>query len=171
MVDKKLICRFIVLMTFLSMLYIAAKYTMFECADNYEHEEVHTVYDNSVPRSVCRHMEVQKVKVQKVKVNPNPTINLGEFKLTAYCDCQKCCGKTDGITATGTKATQGRTIAVDPNVIPYGSEVIINGHTYIAEDCGGAIDNKHIDVFFEDHEEALLFGVNYANVYLKKGDV
>ena len=77
---------------------------------------------------------------------------------TAYCACVKCCGKDDGITATGTKAKAGRTIAVDPSVIPYGTEVIINGHTYIAEDCGGAIKGDKIDVFFDTHEEALKFG-------------
>ena len=56
--------------------------------------------------------------------------NLGEFKLTGYCACEYCCGKTDGITATGTKATSGRTIAVDPSIIPYGSLVKINGREY-----------------------------------------
>ena len=49
---------------------------------------------------------------------------LGEFTLTAYCPCMKCCGKTDGITSTGTTATEGRTIAVDPLVIPYGLSLI-----------------------------------------------
>lgn len=77
---------------------------------------------------------------------------------TAYCPCVKCCGKSDGITATGTKATAGRTIAVDPSVIPYGTEVIINGNAYVAEDCGGAIKGNSIDIFFDTHEEALLFG-------------
>ena len=77
---------------------------------------------------------------------------------TAYCPCVKCCGKTDGITATGTKAIAGRTIAVDPSVIPYGTEVIINGNTYIAEDCGGAINGNDIDIFFDSHEAALQFG-------------
>lgn len=77
---------------------------------------------------------------------------------TAYCACEKCCGKTDGITATGTKATAGRTIAVDPSVIPYGTEVIINGHTYVAEDCGGAIKGNSIDIYFDSHAEALEFG-------------
>ena len=86
------------------------------------------------------------------------------FKLTAYCACAKCCGKTDGITASGTKATQGRTIAVDPRVIPYGTKVIINGNTYIAEDCGGAIKENRIDVYFDSHSEALKFGVQYADV-------
>ena len=77
---------------------------------------------------------------------------------TAYCPCVKCCGKNDGITATGTKATAGRTIAVDPRVIPYGSKVIINGNTYIAEDCGGAIKSNRIDIFFDTHQEAREWG-------------
>ena len=92
--------------------------------------------------------------------------NLGRFMLTAYCPCSTCCGKSDGITATGTIATQGRTIAVDPRVIPYGTEVIINGHTYIAEDCGGSIKGNRIDVYFDSHSEALQFGVQYADVYI-----
>lgn len=88
-----------------------------------------------------------------------------EIIATAYCPCVKCCGKTDGITATGTKATAGRTIAVDPDVIPYGTEVIINGHTYVAEDCGGAINGNDIDVFFNTHEEALQFGRQVLTAY------
>lgn len=98
-------------------------------------------------------------------------ILLGEFKLTAYCSCEKCCGKSVndpyyGITASGTIATAGRTVAVDPTVIPIGSEVVINDHTYIAEDVGGAIKENRIDVYFNSHEEALEFGVQYADVYL-----
>lgn len=89
------------------------------------------------------------------------------YKLTAYCPCSSCCGKTDGITSTGTRATEGRTIAVDPRKIPYGSEVVIYGHTYIAEDCGGAISNNRIDIFFDTHQEALEFGVQYAEVEVK----
>lgn len=77
---------------------------------------------------------------------------------TAYCPCEKCCGKCDGITATGTKATAGRTIAVDPSIIPYGTEIIIDGHTYIAEDCGGAVKGNRVDIFFDTHEEAKQFG-------------
>ena len=64
---------------------------------------------------------------------------LGTFTVTHYCPCEICCNKTDGVTFTGTKAIEGRTVAVDPNVIPLGSTVIIDGHEYIAEDIGGAI--------------------------------
>ena len=95
-------------------------------------------------------------------------IALGEYQLTAYCACSRCCGKSDGITATGTVATAGRTIAVDPRVIPYGSKVEINGNVYIAEDCGGAIKYNRIDIFFDSHSEALQFGVQRAQVYLLK---
>ena len=97
---------------------------------------------------------------------------LGEFKLTAYCPCAKCCGKTDGITATGTTATEGRTIAVDPRVIPYGSTVTLyyedgTVHTYTAEDCGGGIKGNRLDIYFDDHQAALQFGVQSAMVYVE----
>lgn len=98
---------------------------------------------------------------------------LGEFRLTAYCPCMKCCGKTDGITATGTLAAEGRTIAVDPRVIPYGSTVTLyfadgTVHTYTAEDCGGAIKENRIDVFFSSHDAARAFGVQSAMVYVEE---
>lgn len=90
---------------------------------------------------------------------------LGDFTITYYCACERCCGKSDGITATGTHATQGRTIAVDPDVIPYDTHVIIDGHEYIAEDCGGAIKDNRIDIYMESHEEALEHGIHTAMVY------
>lgn len=112
--------------------------------------------------------ETEYVYVEPEPEPEEPTLrSLGTFKLTAYCACSRCCGKCDGITATGTKATAGRTIAVDPSKIPYGTEVIINGHTYIAEDCGGAIKQNKIDIFFNSHAEALKFGVQYAEVFVK----
>ena len=96
-----------------------------------------------------------------------PTFTEKEMILTAYCPCVKCCGKSDGITATGTLAKQGRTIAVDPRYISYGTEVVIDGVTYVAEDCGGAIKGSNrIDIFFDDHTSALGFGVKKTNVYI-----
>lgn len=100
--------------------------------------------------------------------------SLGIFKVTAYCACQKCCGKDPsdpwyGITATGTKATEGRTIAVDPKVISYGTTVYFEGpngfHEYRAEDCGGAIKGNDIDLYFDSHEDALEWGVRELEVF------
>lgn len=85
------------------------------------------------------------------------------LKAYAYCPCIKCCGKDNGITATGTQATPNRTIAVDTSVIPYGSRVVIDGNVYIAEDCGGAIKGNTIDVFHATHQEALQWGIKYVD--------
>ena len=98
-------------------------------------------------------------------VEPEPTIvSLGTYKITAYCGCAKCCGKTDGITASGTHVTAGRTIAAPPE-IPFGTKLMIIGHIYTVEDRGGAIKGKRIDIYFESHEEAERFGVQYIEVF------
>ena len=83
---------------------------------------------------------------------------------TAYCGCSYCCGKSDCITATGTRATEGRTIAVDPRMIPYGTHVLINGHEYVAEDCGGDIQNSRVDIYFESHVDANAFGKQWVEL-------
>lgn len=101
-----------------------------------------------------------------------PVRYIGEFTMTHYCPCERCCGIwADGITATGTTAQEGRTIAVDPSVIPYGSEVEIwyeNGSkgSYIAEDCGGAIKGNRIDVYTNSHSVALERGIVRGSVFV-----
>ena len=78
--------------------------------------------------------------------------------VTAYCACIDCCGKTNGITASGTQATAGRTIAMSKNY-KFGTKIEIEGYgTFIVEDRGGAIQGTRIDMFFDTHEEALRFG-------------
>ena len=95
---------------------------------------------------------------------------LGTFTVTHYCSCYACCNKTDGITYTGTKATEGRTVAVDPEVIPLGSTVIIDGQAYIAEDIGGAIKGKKLDLYMDSHQEASNAGIVQADVWVIGGD-
>ena len=87
--------------------------------------------------------------------------------VTAYCPCSICCGKSDGITKSGTIAKEHQTIAVDPEVIPLGSQVYLEGlGTFIAEDTGGAIKGNRIDIFMQDHNQALQFGVRKTKAYL-----
>lgn len=85
------------------------------------------------------------------------------YKITAYCPCAKCCGKTTGITAMGTHATAGRTIAASSK-FAFGTKLNINGHTYTVEDRGGAINGNKIDIFVNSHAEALAWGVRYLPV-------
>lgn len=106
---------------------------------------------------------------QKPIVENSQLMSLGKFKLTAYCPCSICCGKWSGSpTASGVMPKANHTIAVDTSVIPFGTEVIINGITYIAEDTGSAIKGNRIDVYMSDHNEALEFGIQYAEVFIKK---
>ena len=86
---------------------------------------------------------------------------LGTYKLTAYCACSSCCGKSDGITASGTKAQAGRTVAAKG--IPFGTELYINGDTYVVEDRG--VGEGVIDIYFDSHSDAMNFGVKYAKVF------
>lgn len=124
---------------------------------------------NLCPAPVAPDVNTEGLCVVEI-VEPAPkqeTIQL-EAIATAYCGCVKCCGKSDCITSTGTRATEGRTIAADPRVIPYGTHVLINGHEYIVEDCGGAINGNRIDIYFESHADALQFGVQNVTLEILK---
>ena len=143
-----------------------------------EHESKRTIETNKTIGKNKITIEIETDKDGDTNQAAEP-VSLGEFRLTAYCSCELCCGKWalnrpidengDEIVygAIGERLTEGYSIAVDPKVIPYRTEVIINGHTYKAQDCGGAIKGNRIDVYFEDHQAALNFGVQYAEVFVK----
>lgn len=173
---KRKLIRKLVLLAILSGLSVA--YVLSACqwdsqttVEEQESKEVLTIsqtpVNTSTPVEVDLEPPAQPILEEKPVVKKEaPKI----FKLTAYCieNYPHICNDGDAThTATGTVPTPGRTIAVDPKVIPYGSEVVIYGHTYIVEDCGGAIKGNCIDIVFETHEEALDFGVQYAEVEVK----
>lgn len=84
---------------------------------------------------------------------------------TAYCSCKSCCGvyaenRPDGVvyTASGAVAKANHTIAVDTSVIPFGTKVKYGNTIYVAEDTGGAIKGNKIDIYFDNHSDALEWG-------------
>lgn len=92
---------------------------------------------------------------------------LGIFGVTGYCNCEKCCGvKKERLTKTETIPKAGYTIAADPEVLPMGSKVEIDGITYIVEDTGKSVKGNVIDIYFDTHEEAVIYGRQKKNVYL-----
>lgn len=77
-----------------------------------------------------------------------------------------------GITYSGTVAGPG-TVAVDPKVIPLGTKLYVESLDgtvdygfAVAEDTGGAIKGKKIDLFFNNHDEALKYGIKNVKVYI-----
>lgn len=144
------------------------------CDIHKEEQDTKTTTTPTEPTKTATNQNEDEIDDEEVLVIDS----LGEFKLTAYCPCQRCCNEwalnrpidKDGneivYGSTGETLIEGVSIAVDPSVIPYGSEVIIDGQTYIAHDTGGAIKKNRIDVYMSDHNRALDFGVKYAEVYM-----
>lgn len=140
-------------------------------------EEVVTTLESSRVSGSSMPVEPIPRKAQPTEVYETPELKLlARFIVTAYCACERCCDKSPddpayGITATGTKATQGRTIAVDPRVIPYGTVLYFEGPDgliggYVAEDCGGAIKGNRLDLYFDSHEEAIEWGIKEKDIYI-----
>ena len=86
---------------------------------------------------------------------------LGNFTLTAYCNCAQCCGTAGNLTASGTVPVAGRTVAMAG--VPFGTQLLINGNVYTVEDLGTPYG--HVDIFFDNHSDALSFGLQSAEVY------
>lgn len=102
--------------------------------------------------------------------------DMGDFEITAYCGCAEVCCPAGGglnITASGTYATEGRTIGVDASLIPLGTTILVefeNGtqREYVAEDTGSAIKGNILDLYFNSHQDALNFGRQKCRVYIKE---
>lgn len=118
------------------------------------------------------------IPMPEVIVEPEPEY-LGEFRITAYCSCEICCGKwaenrPDGIVygASGEELIAGVSCA---SPLPFGTVVEIEGvGTYIVQDRTSSwVVDKYgenlIDIYFDDHEAAREFGLQYHDVYLKEG--
>ena len=122
-----------------------------------------------VKEPVNKIVQVQKTQTSRSATLPRTsttttaTIGGETYKITAYCSCSKCCGRATGRTASGTKATAGRTVAASGK-FAFGTKLNIGGHIYTVEDRGGAVNGNKIDIYVNSHAEALQWGVKYLPV-------
>ena len=94
--------------------------------------------------------------------------SIGEYTIDYYCSCETCRAKASKVKATGTPVVEGQTIAVDPDEIPYGTKVIIDGHVFNAEDYDTSGKEKHISIYVNEHETAQKLNEKKAEVHLVK---
>ena len=94
--------------------------------------------------------------------------SIGEYTIDYYCSCETCRAKASKVKATGTPIVEGQTIAVEPDEIPYGTKVIIDGHVFTAEDYDTSGKEKHISIYVNDHETAQKLNEKKAEVHLVK---
>ena len=108
---------------------------------------------------LLKHKEVVHFKKQDTVVEV-PSKYLGEFSISHYCSCPVCTSSPKGSrTATGHIPREGRTVAVDTKLIPLHSVIYVEGlGTFVAEDIGGGVKGKHLDIYIDDHQRALGLG-------------
>lgn len=105
------------------------------------------IQENTSYKAAYECVQVERDQLQKQVDELSKWKSLGQFVITYYWPGEDQYGK---LTSTGSIAQEGKTIAVDPTVIPYGSIIKISGNEYIAQDCGAAIKGNKIDIFVEN---------------------
>jgi 3D (Asp-Asp-Asp) domain-containing protein len=137
---------------------------------------VSTVYSGGEAGESSKKEEVVKEAVNQVvvvgtkkKVVPETKYEYTDMitmSATAYAPVVECCGKDDGITASGMKAGYG-VVAVDPTVVPLGTKLYVQGYGFcVAADTGGAIKGNKIDLCYNTYQEALNYGRKDVKVYI-----
>ena len=91
---------------------------------------------------------------------------------SAYCACVSCCGKSNGITSSGAKATAWYTLAAGKGY-PIGTIIYIpalsnkpNGGWFVVQDRGGAITNNKVDIYMNTYNECVNFGRRNLECYI-----
>lgn len=129
-----------------------------------------TVSRSSVDRTVSTGTSATANTLAAKVEGKTPTVKT--LNTSAYCACVKCCGKTNGITSSGAKATAWYTVAAGKGY-PMGTIIYIpalsnkpNGGWFVVQDRGGAISNNKLDVFCSTHNEALQYGRKNLECYI-----
>lgn len=102
-------------------------------------------------------VEIPIESLEVPSIEASPMLGAKEsyiMETTAYNATVEQCGKADGITASGTYVTEGRTVAC--NDFPFGTKLLIGENVYVVEDrCGY---DGVVDIYFDDHRDAMNWG-------------
>jgi len=112
--------------------------------------------------------EMPKQNTESASAAPMVKYREAVMNTSAYTASEAECGKTDGITASGAPAEEGITIASDD--LPFGTEVVIDGHTYIVQDRFGGNYRNRIDIYMDSVSRANTFGRREILVQIREHD-
>lgn len=140
-----------------------------------------SIYEEEIIMARAKAAEEAKFLEEAMARNPNlairvkgitPTVRM--MNTSSYCACEKCCGKTDGITSSGAKAMAWHTVAAGKEY-PFGTIIYIpslqeqpNGGWFIVQDRGGAISSERLDIYLDSHSDALQYGRRMQECYIYK---
>lgn len=130
---------------------------------------------DDTPATTCCYLTAEKIEENENELIEAALLarshRLEDVTITFYC-CEErphICGTGTGITASGRRVTPYVSCAVDPDIIPLGSTIMIeyNGEmVYLrADDTGPAVKGDHIDIAVKEHQEALSLGVKTADIW------
>lgn len=112
--------------------------------------------------------ELTNIESDIKTLQQNKVAYVGKYKITYYCACKKCCGKDNGITASGAKAKEGVTVAADTSKLPFGSKIYIKGIGWrTVQDRGGAIKGNRLDIYISSHNNPMPYNVQTLDVWVE----
>lgn len=146
-------------------------------------KEIINVEESATP-TIFFSDEVQEIEPTTTETVLEPEeaepVSLGVYRITAYCACEKCCGewaknRPNGIVkgAAGIALTPGYSAA---SPLPFGTELYIEGYGDVviqdrtAQWVIDKYEGKIVDIYFDNHDEALEFGCKWLNVYQKESE-
>ena len=115
-------------------------------------------------------LSCQLISVQSDLENlkQNKLIYIGKYKITYYCACKQCCGKDNGITASGAKVQEGVTVAADTSKLPFDTKIYIKGIGWrTVQDRGGSIKGNRLDIYISSHDDPKPYNVQYLDVWVE----
>lgn len=111
--------------------------------------------------------QLASVKSDLETLKQNKIAYIGQYKITYYCDCKQCCGKENGITASGVQVQEGVTVAADTSKLPFGTHIYINGIGWrTVQDRGGSIKGNRLDIYIASHNDPKPYNVQNLDVWV-----
>lgn len=112
--------------------------------------------------------QLTSVQFDLEALKQNQVAYIGKYKITYYCACKQCCGKDDGITASGVKVQEGITVAADTSILPFGTKIYIKGIGWrTVQDRGGAIKGNRLDIYIPSHNDPMPYNVQNLDVWVE----